>query len=56
LSSFIFFHNLKPVSIISLEFQRCASQLYGAVQCLMDQMGNYYGIRWLPYKCFVPLL
>jgi hypothetical protein len=41
---FIFFHDLKPVSIISLEFQRWVSQLYGVVQCMMDQMGNYYSI------------
>jgi len=45
LSSSILFHDLKPVRIISLEFQRCTSQLYGAVQWLTDQMGNHYGIR-----------
>jgi hypothetical protein len=45
--------NVQPVNVIALEFQRCASQHYGVVQCLMDQMVNYYGIWWLPYECFV---
>ena len=45
--------NVQPVIVFALEFQRCASQRYGVVQCLMDQMGNYYGIWWLPYECFV---
>jgi len=39
------FIHLLPVSIISSEFQRCASQLYGVVQCVTYQMGYYYGIR-----------
>jgi hypothetical protein len=44
--------NVKPASVISLEFQRYASQLYGVVQCLTGS----YGIWWLPYERFVHLL